>query len=268
MELPVVLTVAGSDSGGGAGIQADLKVFHACGVHGVNAITSVTSQNTLGVQDRFDLPAAVLESQLNSLFEDFKIAGVKTGMLANEQLIQVTVAAMERYEHGPLVVDPILLASDGSPLLTLDALDALAVRLLPLAEIVTPNLAEAEVLSGQTISDVDAMRKVARQLSRETGCRNVLLKAGHLAGAPDVLFLGREGDWVEFPGARLETTHTHGTGCVLAAAIVAGLAKGEALVSAVRRAKELVTLAIRQGLDIGHGIGPVNLPCSQPEVEV
>jgi len=268
MVLPVVLTVAGSDSGGGAGIQADLKTFHACGVHGVSAMTSVTSQNTQGVQDRFDLPAEVVGSQLESIFTDFDIAALKTGMLANAMLIRVVADAFRLYPHGPLVVDPVMVSSSGSLLLDLEAVSTLVGELMPMAEIVTPNVPEAEALTGRRILNSDAMREAARDISMETGCRNVLLKGGHLAasaGSTDILFMRETCEWTEFPGERLDAKHAHGTGCVLSAALACGLAKGWDLRSAVVRAKETVSTAILNSLEVGHGSGPVHLPCAEPE---
>lgn len=268
MVLPVVLTVAGSDSGGGAGIQADLKTFHACGVHGVSATTSVTSQNTRGVQDRYDLPAAVVGSQLESIFTDFDVAALKTGMLANATLIRVVADAFRLYPHGPLVVDPVMVSSSGSLLLDLEAVSALVGELMPMAEIVTPNVPEAEALTGRSILSSEDMREAARDISLETGCRNVMLKGGHLAtpaGSTDILFMREAGEWTEFTGELLEAKHAHGTGCVLSAALACGLAKGLDLRSAVARAKETVSTAIRNSLEVGHGSGPVHPPCAETD---
>ncbi len=268
MVLPVVLTVAGSDSGGGAGIQADLKTFHACGVHGVSATTSVTSQNTQGVQDRFDLPAEVVRSQMESIFTDFDIAALKTGMLASATIIRVVAGALRLYPHGPLVVDPVMVSSNGSLLLDLEALSDMVGELLPLAEIVTPNVPEAEALTGRRILDSEDMREAARDISLETGCRNVLLKGGHLAtpaGSIDILFMREAGEWAEFAGELLEAKNAHGTGCVLSAALVCGLAKGLDIRSAVVRARDTVSTALRNSLEVGHGSGPVHLPCSEPD---
>ncbi len=267
MVLPVVLTVAGSDSGGGAGIQADLKTFHACGVHGVSATTSVTSQNTQGVQDRFDLPAEVVASQLDSIFADFEIAALKTGMLASAAVIRVVSAALRRFSHGPLVVDPVMVSSSGSLLLDLEAVSALVSELMPMAAIVTPNVPEAEALTGRRILDLGDMREAARDISREAGCPNVLLKGGHLAepsGSTDILFMRDTGDWLELAGLWQETKNAHGTGCVLSAALACGLAKGLDMESAVALAKETVGKAIRNSLEVGHGSGPVHLPCNEP----
>ncbi len=268
MVLPVVLTVAGSDSGGGAGIQADLKTFHACGVHGVSATTAVTSQNTQGVQDRFDLPVSVVESQLDSLFADFDIAAAKTGMLANAGIIRAVAGALRRYPCGPLVVDPVIVSSSGALLTDLEGLSALVGELLPMAEVVTPNLAEAAALTGSRIQDTAAMREAASDIARETGCRSVLLKGGHLAepeDALDILFLRESGEWLEMRGERLDARNVHGTGCVLSAALACGLAQGLDVRRAAVRAKEMVSLAIRHGLEVGHGPGPVHLPCGSSD---
>ncbi len=263
MVLPVVLTIAGSDSGGGAGIQADLKTFHACDVYGVSATTSVTSQNTQGVQDRYDLPTRVVASQLASIFEDFEIVALKTGMLANVDTIRVVAEALRRYPHGPLVVDPVMLSSSGAHLLDLEAVSALVGELMSQADLVTPNLPEAETLTGRRITGLADMREAARNICEETGCRYVLLKGGHLEAerATDILFSREAREWKEFSEPRLAAKDVHGTGCVLSAAIVCGLAHGLEMQGAIARAKEIVSLAIRNSLKVGHGSGPAHLPC-------
>lgn len=266
MVLPVVLTIAGSDSGGGAGIQADLKTFHACGAHGVSATTSITSQNTQGVQDRYDLPAKVIASQLDSIFEDFDIAALKTGMLANVDIIRVVAEALRRSPHGPLVVDPVMISSSGTHLLDLEAVNSLVRELMSQADVVTPNLPEAEALTGRPIASLEDMREAAQRICEETGCRYVLLKGGHLAGesATDILFSGGGRELTEFSEPRLAVKDVHGTGCVLSAALACGLAHGLAMPEAVTQAREMVRLAIRNSLSVGHGSGPAHLPCEPP----
>ncbi len=267
MELPVVLTVAGSDSGGGAGIQADLKVFHACGAHGVSATTSITSQNTQGVQDRYDLPPAVVGSQLESIFSDFSIAALKTGMLANIGIIRVVANALRRNPHGPIVVDPVMLSSSGAALLDLEAMGGLVAELMSQAEVVTPNVPEAEALTGRRLRNGEDVREAARDIAMETGCRHTLITGGHLAdesSVTDVLFVRETGEWLEFSSERLRTENLHGTGCVLSASLACGLAQGWDMRSAVQRARETVRTAIENSLTVGHGSGPVHLPCEPP----
>ena len=252
--MRVVLTIAGSDSGAGAGIQADLKTFAATGVYGVCAITSVTAQNTLGVRGAWDLPPEAVWAQLDSLFADFEIAAAKTGMLANAAIVR-TVAEFLRARTVPhLVVDPVMRAKSGDALLAPEAQRAVVEDLFPLASIVTPNVPEAEALLGERIVSLEEMREAAVRLA-DLGCRAVLLKGGHMAGeAADILYY--QGRLHEFEGPRLPVKNTHGTGCTLSAAIAAELAKGLGMVDACRRAKEYLTAALAQGLPVGHGIGP------------
>ena len=254
MGTRVVLTIAGSDSGAGAGIQADLKTFAARGVYGVCAITSVTAQNTVGVQGAWDLPPEAVRAQLDSLFSDFDIAAAKTGMLANGE-IAATVADFLKERPVPyLVVDPVMRSKSGASLLAPKAEEALVGCLFPLASIVTPNLAEAEALLAEHISDVEGMRRAAVRLA-QLGPKAVLVKGGHLEGdAVDVLYY--QGKVHELEGPRLAAEHTHGTGCTLSAAIAAELAKGAGMVDACRKAKEYLSAALLRGLPIGRGIGP------------
>ncbi|MGH8103528.1 MAG: bifunctional hydroxymethylpyrimidine kinase/phosphomethylpyrimidine kinase [bacterium] len=255
--LPRALTIAGSDSGGGAGIQADLKTFAALGVYGMSVITSLTAQNTLGVQGILDVPAAFIGAQFDAVMSDIGADAAKTGIVSNAGIIEVVTDRVRRYNIENLVVDPVMRAKDGTALLAPDALDALIWKLLPLALVVTPNLPEAEVLIGAPVKSAQAMKDVARRI-HDRGVRNVLLKGGHLDGTvvTDVLFDGSE--FHEFSAPRIETKNTHGTGCVFSAAIAAGLAKGLPLLDAVGCAKTFVTEAIRNSLAIGHGHGPVN----------
>jgi hydroxymethylpyrimidine/phosphomethylpyrimidine kinase len=256
MKLPVALTIAGSDSGGGAGIQADLKTFAALGVHGVTALTAVTAQNTVTVREILELPLALIRAQVDIVVEDMGVDAAKTGMLSSAAIIGAVAAAIEANAIRLLVVDPVMVAKGGARLLKADAVQALLSRLLPLATVITPNLPEAEVLLGRTVATLDEMRSAAREL-HELGPRAVVVKGGHSAGDPiDVFFDGDR--LVELPARRLATANTHGSGCTFSAAITAGLASGLDLLTAVEQAKEFITLAIEHSLEIGHGHGPVN----------
>jgi hydroxymethylpyrimidine/phosphomethylpyrimidine kinase len=251
---PCVLTIAGSDSCGGAGIQADLKTMLALGVHGMSVVTAVTAQNSVGVQDFWDLPAGAVRQQIDSVLSDIPVQAVKTGMLASSAIVGVVADALA--DVGvPLVVDPVAVSKHGNSLLMPGAGDTMRTALLPLATVVTPNLDEAEQLTGIKAADEDGMLAVARAIS-DLGPRWVLVKGGHLSGDPvDVLFDG-ERSW-RFAGQRVDTPHTHGTGCTLASAIASYLALGENVPDAVALAREYVTGAIRSGFPLGAGIGPV-----------
>jgi hydroxymethylpyrimidine kinase/phosphomethylpyrimidine kinase len=256
MKLPVALTIAGSDSGGGAGIQADLKTFAALRVHGTSAITAITAQNTVGVTEIFELPPKIVRAQIDAVVSDLEVAAAKTGMLATAAIINAVVAAIEDHRISKLVVDPVMVAKGGARLLRDDAVDALRSRLLPLAAVVTPNLPEAEVLLGRSITTLDDRRAAAREL-QAMGPRAVVLKGGHAEGdAIDVFWDGSL--MVELSAERIATTHTHGSGCVFSAAIAAGLARGWEPLPAVREAKDFVTAAIQFALELGAGHGPVN----------
>jgi hydroxymethylpyrimidine/phosphomethylpyrimidine kinase len=252
--IPRILTIAGSDSGAGAGIQADLKTCAALGVYGLCALTAITAQNTLGVHGTMDIPAALVATQIDAVLEDIGADALKTGMLSNASIIS-KVADRVRHWALPLVVDPVMRAKGGDPLLHPDAVDALRSELLPLAEIVTPNLPEAEVLLGQQIESLDDMRTAARAI-HALGPRHVVIKGGHrLAEPTDVYFDGTR--FIELHAERIETTHTHGTGCTFSAAIAAFLARGYAMEQAVTEAKFYVTQAIRYAPCLGHGHGPL-----------
>lgn len=261
MRLPVALTIAGSDSGGGAGIQADLKTFAALGVHGTSAITAITAQNTLGVTDILELPPALIRAQLAAVVDDIGVQATKTGMLSSSAIIEAVAAFIESHPIGPLVVDPVMVAKGGARLLREDAVDALRRRLVPLAAVVTPNLPEAEVLLGRAIRTLAERRDAAHELVA-MGARSAVVKGGHAEGdVTDVFYDGDE--LVELEGERIATANTHGSGCVFSAAITAGLAKGEAPSTAVRAAKAFITRAIASSLELGHGHGPVN-PMAPP----
>ena len=256
MKLPVALTIAGSDSGGGAGIQADLKTFAALGVHGTSAITAVTAQNTLGVSDYAELPLGIIRAQIDNVADDLAPTAAKTGMLASPEIIAVVAGAIQDHGIARLVVDPVMVAKGGAKLLQDDAVEALRVRLIPLATVITPNLPEAEVLLGRRIAGRDERERAARDLVG-LGCRAAVLKGGHADDdADDVVWDGRTLRWLQ--GTRIDTRNTHGSGCTFSAAIAAYLARGSQIEDALLEAKAFVTGAIRDSLDVGHGHGPVN----------
>jgi hydroxymethylpyrimidine/phosphomethylpyrimidine kinase len=257
MKLPVALTIAGSDSGGGAGIQADLKTFAALGVHGTSAITAITAQNTLGVNEIMELPPALIAAQIEAVMLDIGAQAAKTGMLSSAEIIEVVANAIVHFNIRNLVVDPVMVAKGGARLLRDDAVDALRRRLLPLAAVVTPNLPEAEVLLGRPIRTLDERRQAARDLVA-LGARAAVVKGGHTdeQQAIDHFFDGTE--LVELQSPRIATTNTHGSGCVFSAAIAADLAKGSDSLAAVLLAKEFITGAIERSLELGRGHGPVN----------
>jgi hydroxymethylpyrimidine/phosphomethylpyrimidine kinase len=256
MKIPVALTIAGSDSGGGAGIQADLKTFAALGVHGTSAITAITAQNTITVDAIFELPVAIIVAQIDAVVGDLGVAAAKTGMLASSTIIEAVASSIERHSIDKLVVDPVMVAKGGAKLLRDDAIAALRSRLLPLAAVITPNLPEAEVLLGRRIRTVDDRREAARDLVA-LGPSAAVVKGGHAGDdVTDVYWDGSA--MVELPGVRLATLNTHGSGCVFSAAIAAGLARGLEPLDAVREAKEFISAAIEHSLEIGHGHGPVN----------
>lgn len=261
--MNVALTIAGSDSGGGAGIQADIKTFSAHGVFGTSALTAVTAQNTQGVYQVVELPPETVAAQINAVLQDFDVGGTKTGMLANAGII-VAVAERVRYWNlRNLVVDPVMVAKGGDRLLHEDAVSALRTDLLPLALVVTPNIPEAEVLANMPIRSEEDRIRAARRI-REMGPPWVVIKGGHLEGAPvDLVWDGKEVHTL--PGERIETTDTHGTGCTFSAAITALLAEGEPVDRAIVRAKRYVTEAIRHAPGLGHGHGPLNHHFGQRE---
>ena len=253
-----VLSIAGSDSGGGAGIQADLKSFHANGVYGLSVITAVTAQNTREVRRSFDLPVDLIDAQIDAIFDDFDVSAVKTGMLSSGQTVNVVAAKLAEHQVSNLVVDPVMVSSSGFDLLEPEAAASVKQHLLPLATLVTPNLREAQVLAGMLVETLDHAKAAAR-IIYDTGPEAVLVKGGHLLdpeAVVDVLFDGSEE--TVFSGERIPHRNTHGTGCTLSAAIAANLAKGQPLVSAVENAKTYVTEAIRHGLSIGRGRGPTH----------
>ena len=256
--LPRALTIAGSDSGGGAGIQADLKTFFALGCHGMSALTALTAQNTVAVTAIHEVPPEFVIAQIDAVVSDIGVDAAKTGMLSSAGIVEAVAKAVEVHGIKRLVVDPVFVSKHRDHLLAPEAVSALTDRLLPLAEVLTPNLYEAEgLVGGGEIQSLDDMREAAKAL-RALGPHFVLVKGGHLPGdsAVDVLFNGT--DFVELSGPRFDTKDTHGTGCALSAAIAARLAHGDDTETAVRTAKEFVAGAIRHGLRIGKGYGPVN----------
>jgi hydroxymethylpyrimidine kinase/phosphomethylpyrimidine kinase len=249
---PVALTIAGSDSGGGAGLQADLKTFAACGVHGTTVVTSLTAQNPRQILATAPCPPKLLRQQLEAVFSELRPAAIKTGLLTNAAQIRLLAEFLGRYPEIPLVVDPVMVATSGRRLLVPGALSALCRELLPRATLVTPNLPEAAVLSGGPVQSIEAMRSTARRIHDRFGCA-VLVKGGHLddsAGATDCLFDGKR-TWL-LKSRRIAGVTTHGTGCTLSAAICAALARGENLADAVKQGKKKVTQAIRRSYRSGN----------------
>ncbi|MEM1873656.1 MAG: bifunctional hydroxymethylpyrimidine kinase/phosphomethylpyrimidine kinase [Acidilobaceae archaeon] len=253
----VAITIAGSDSGGGAGIQADLKTFAALGVHGTVAITSITAQNTYQVTAIHDLPPEMVYEQIKVVAEDMGIDAGKTGMLSNKEIISAVARAVDDYPF-PLVVDPVMVAKSGARLLREDAVEALKRELLPRAKVATPNRWEAEILSGIRIESLDDAKKAAEVIAEEYGCEAVVAKGGHLSveSSPDVLYW--RGRHYVIPGPRIERACTHGTGCSFSAAIAAYLARGFSVYEAVVEAKKFITIAIEYGVRVGKGYCPVN----------
>ncbi len=253
----MALTIAGSDSGGGAGIEADLKTFAALGVHGVVAITSVTAQNTYAVTAVYDLPPDMVVKQIEAVVEDMGVDAAKTGMLSNAAIIEAVARTVRRYGF-PLVVDPVMVAKSGAPLLRPDAVDALVRHIIPLATVVTPNRMEAERLTGMTIRTVEDAKRAAKRLVEELGARAAVVKGGHLEGDESVDVLYHDGRFRVYRAPRIRGGCTHGTGCAFSAAIAAELAKGRGIEEAVETAKRFITLAIDYGLRVGRGHCPVN----------
>lgn len=258
MNVYKALTIAGSDSGGGAGIQADLKTFQELGVYGMSALTAVTAQNTLGVQGVFPLtPDAVME-QIESVGSDIGVDALKTGMLFSSEIIEAVSAKIKQFQWTKVVVDPVMIAKGGASLLQEEAVQAMRAHLIPLALVITPNIPEAEVLADMPIHTLNDRKEAAKRLL-ELGVKHAVIKGGH-ADTPneavDLLYDGN--DFIEFVNNRIETRHTHGTGCTFAAAITAELAKGNTLPQAVQTAKDFIQAAIANPLGIGHGHGPTN----------
>lgn len=255
--MDIALTAAGSDSGGGAGIQADLKTFHQFGVFGTSVITAITAQNTLGVTDWKAVEISLLRSQLNAVLTDLRPAALKSGMLPNAAVIREVANAIRSFELTNYVLDPVMVATSGDVLVESDAVAAIRNELFPLAALVTPNLDEASILLGRQIRDVDAMREAAPALAG-MGAKAVLLKGGHLSGSSEIVDVYFDGELIVHRHPRINTTSTHGTGCTLSAAVTAQLAAGAAMKDAVRVAVDFVHRAIADAPRLGSGHGPLN----------
>ena len=254
--MKTALTIAGSDSSGGAGIQADIKTMTANGVYAMSAITALTAQNTTGVTGIFEATPEFLAQEIDAIFTDIYPDAVKIGMVSSAELIGVIAEKLHTYGAKHIVVDPVMVATSGSKLLRDDAVQALTEKLLPMAEVVTPNIPEAEILSGMKITDAAGMEAAAKLISEKYHCA-VLCKCGHqINDADDLLWQGGTGKW--FKGKRIANPNTHGTGCTLSSAIASNLAKGYDLETAVRRAKAYISGALAAMLDLGHGSGPMN----------
>jgi hydroxymethylpyrimidine kinase/phosphomethylpyrimidine kinase len=255
-----VLTIAGSDSGGGAGLQQDLKVFTVLGAYGSSVVTAITAQNTLGVQAVEPVAPDFVEKQLNAVLEDIYPTAVKTGMLATAEIVETVADRLDRYANKDaiIVADPVMISKSGYRLLDQDAVDALKDKLLPIADVFTPNIPEAEVFLGRRIQTPEDMRFAATDLLKLTDCPSVILKGGHLHTHDPVDVLAHKEGVVEITGNRVSTRYTHGTGCTFSAALLVFLARGLGMEDAVRKAKEFVTLAIRGAVSVGKGIRPTN----------
>lgn len=251
-----VLTIAGSDSSGGAGIQADIKTITAHKMYAMSAITALTAQNTTGVYGVLDTPPEFVAKQLDCIFTDIVPDAVKIGMVSNSEIIRTIASKLKEYDASNVVVDPVMVSTSGSKLLSDEALSALTESLLPLGTIITPNIPEAEVLCGFSIEDKEGMEKAARQIAQRLDTA-ILIKGGHLSGtASDLLYVKGKSTWFEHP--RVENPNTHGTGCTLSSAIACNLADGRGLAESVRQAKEYLTGALKAKLDLGKGSGPLD----------
>lgn len=274
VRYPAVMTIAGSDSSGGAGIQADLKTFSALGVYGTSAITAITVQNTLGVRDIQAVSPSILRGQIEAVLEDIPIDAVKIGMLHNKEAVSIVLEMMERFRPRWIVLDPVMISTSRCRLLESDAVGNLLEKLFARVQLVTPNLDEAAFITGKTICSIQDMEQAGHSML-EMGCQAVLLKGGHLAtigNSTDILFSKGEKP-LYFSTPAVDTQNTHGTGCTLSSAITAYLALGMPLPNAIGKAKEYITRALMEGADvkIGHGYGPVNhlfSPCSLQKVEI
>ena len=254
--IPKAMTIAGSDSGGGAGIQADLKTFAALGVYGTSVLTAITAQNTRRVTAVHEVPIDIIAAQMDAVFTDIDVGAVKTGMLASSSIIECVASGLERHSVSRLVVDPVMVAKSGDPLLRDDAIETLRARLVPRASVITPNIPEAEALTGLKITTDAEVRRAAKEII-SMGAKSVVIKGGHREGpATDLFYDGC--CFQEFSAPRIETTNTHGTGCTFASAIAAGLARNMSLIDAAALAKEYVTDAIRHSFAVGQGHGPLN----------
>lgn len=254
--MKTALSIAGSDCSGGAGIQADLKTMTINGVYAMSAITALTAQNTVGVQGIFEVSPEFLALQLDSIFTDIRPDAVKIGMVANQELITVIAEKLQQYHAENIVVDPVMVATSGAKLISDEAINTLKDSLFPLADVLTPNIPEAEVISGMSITSADEMVSVAEAISKTFGC-SVLLKGGHsINDANDLLYCNGNAIW--FPGKRIDNPNTHGTGCTLSSAIASNLALGHDMAESIRLAKVYISNALAAMLDLGTGSGPMN----------
>ncbi len=252
-----ILTIAGSDSGGGAGIQADIKAISANGGYAMSAITSVTAQNTVAVTDAFDLPIQLIDAQLDAVFSDFDVSSVKTGMLSSSAIVETVAQKLRQYSPQTIVVDPVMISKSKFPLLKAEAINSLRLSLIPLATVITPNIYEAELLAEQEIQTTDDAKSAAKTIAK-LGCKAVLVKGGHLDDEKAIDVLYADSGWSYFEAERIETENTHGTGCTYSAAIATHLALGKDLIEAIQASKTYITNAIEHALEIGKGQGPTN----------
>ncbi|MET1031994.1 bifunctional hydroxymethylpyrimidine kinase/phosphomethylpyrimidine kinase [Domibacillus tundrae] len=257
MSIRKALTIAGSDSGGGAGIQADLKTFQELGVFGMSALTAVTAQNTLGVHGVYPMTAEAVEKQIDAVMSDIGVDALKTGMLFSAEIIEAAARKLREYKHQNVIVDPVMIAKGGASLLQEEATEALKKVLLPCALVVTPNIPEAEVIAGMKITS-EADKKEAAKIIASLGVKNVLIKGGHDEGAKTIDLLYDGESFHTFIGKRIDTKDTHGTGCTFSAAMTAAIAKGASVRAAAETAKQFIQAAIEDGLHIGEGHGPTN----------
>ncbi|WP_441242934.1 bifunctional hydroxymethylpyrimidine kinase/phosphomethylpyrimidine kinase [Tardiphaga sp. 768_D3_N2_1] len=260
MPTPIALTIAGSDSSGGAGIQADLKTFAALGVYGASVISALTAQNTKGVTGIHQVPAEFVSEQINAVFVDLAVGAVKIGMVAQRDVIEAISAGLATWQPKHVVLDPVMVATSGDRLLAPDAIAALRSTLIPLAQIITPNLPEAAALLDEPMAEGDAAIEAQGKRLLALGCKAVLIKGGHGTGPESTDYFITADRTIALPAARVSTKNTHGTGCTLSSAIAAGLAKGQDMEAAVRAAKAYVTAAIAAAdrFTVGHGHGPVH----------
>lgn len=253
--MKTCLTIAGSDSSGGAGIQADLKTMTVNGVYAMSVITALTAQNTQGVSGILDVSPEFITSQMDAVFTDIYPDAIKIGMVSSPEIVEAIAKSLEKYEAKNIVLDPVMVATSGAVLLKEEAMDSLINRLIPLADVITPNIPEGEILAGMKIENEDDMKKAAEIIGEKYNCA-VLLKGGHKVNdANDLLY--RKGNFKWFLSERIDNNNTHGTGCTLSSAIAANLAKGEDLNQAIKNAKEYLTGALRAGLNLGKGSGPL-----------
>lgn len=253
--MKTCLTIAGSDSSGGAGIQADLKTMTVNGVYAMSVITALTAQNTQGVSGILDVSPEFITSQMDAVFTDIYPDAIKIGMVSSPEIVEAIAKSLEKYEAKNIVLDPVMVATSGAVLLKEEAMDSLINRLIPLADVITPNIPEGEILAGMKIENEDDMKKAAEIIGEKYNCA-VLLKGGHKVNdANDLLY--RKGDFKWFLSERIDNNNTHGTGCTLSSAIAANLAKGKDLDQAIKNAKEYLTGALRAGLNLGKGSGPL-----------